>query len=152
MGEQSKNKRMGFLILIPIVVIATCNILMRSGMEKEDKAILSNPMPGDYYLFHRPGGGYSMPFKVRKVLQDKLVFWVPKYELGVMSGDREKLQSYIEKMEKQGLYDSLEMEIPRQTLDSMTNESISKKQYEIAEGFTLNFVDCYKGLGHKNQH
>jgi len=143
--EEPKKSKLKYLLLIPIVVIATCNIILNTQSENEDKAIIKNPKIGDYYVFHRNSATYQLAFKVKEVDPDKIVFYVPKYELGTISGNREKLGSYIYKMDsKKDLYGIDVIEIPRKVIDEMTT---SKKQVQISEGLTLSFVDSYKGFG-----
>ena len=146
MEEKPKKKLSGLLILIPIAIIATCNVILNTKKENEDKAIVKNPTSGDYYIFYRQGGNLNLAFKVKELTQDKIVFYVPNYELGTISNDREKLGSYIGRMEQEKkLYGTNTIDIAKTTLDSMTNKAIEKKKYLIAEGLTLSFVDSYKG-------
>lgn len=135
-----------WLFLIPIVVIATCNIIINTRDENADKAITKNPQPGDYYVFFRQGGKLNLPFKVKSVDKESIRFYVPRYELGLLTNDHAKFRSYLLDTElKKDLYGDLTINIDRAVLDSMTNEKIEKKKYEIAEGLTLAFVDSYRG-------
>lgn len=146
MGEQKKNKLLPYLIFIPIVIIATCNIILNTKKENEDKAIVKNPSPGDYYIFYREGSMYNLPLKAKEVTSGKIIFYFPNYELGVISNDREKFQSVISRKEsKNELYGNATLEISRKVLDSMTDKSIDKKKYQVSEGLVLGFVDSYKG-------
>jgi hypothetical protein len=146
MEEQKKKNLLRFAILIPIVVIATCNIILNTKSEKEDKEIVTNPKSGDYFIFFREGGKYDLAFKVKGITADSIVFYVPNYELGTISNDRTKLKSSIDRMEsKKELYGNTTLAIPRQTIDSMTNKLIEKRKFVINESITLSFVDSYNG-------
>ena len=147
--EEPKKSKLKYLFLIPIVIIATCNIIANNNIEKEDKAVIKNPKVGDYYVFHRNGGTYQLAFKVKEVTTDKIVFYVPQYELGTISGNREKLGSYIKEMDsKKKLYGMESIEIPKKVIDDMT---INKKQVQVSEGLTLSFVDSYNGYSNNTK-
>ncbi len=146
MEESPKKKFSGYLLLIPIAIIATCNIVLNTQKENEDKAVIKKPAVGDYYVFYRQGGSLELAFKVKELRQDKVVFYIPNYELGTIGNDREKLGSYISRMEQEKkLYGDNTIEIAKTTLDSMTNTAIEKRKYLIAAGLTVSFVDSYKG-------
>jgi len=150
--EEPKKSKLKYLLLIPIVVIATCNFILNTKDENEDKAVVNNPKAGDYYVFHRNGATYQLAFKVKEVDSDKIVFYVPKYELGTIRGNREKLGSYIYEMDsKKKLYGIEVIEIPKTVLNRMTDKTNDKKEYQISEELTLSFVDSYKGYSKKSE-
>jgi len=150
--EEPKKSKLKYLFLIPIVIIATCNIIVNTQSENEDKAVINNPKPGDYYVFHRNGATYQLAFKVKEVTTDKIVFYVPQYELGTISGNREKLGSYIYEMDsKKKLYGIEAIEISKSVLNQMTDKTNGNKQVQISEELTLSFVDSYKGFSKKSQ-
>ena len=150
--EEQKKSKLKYLLLIPIVVIATCNIILNTKDENEDKAVINNPRPGDYYVFHRNGATYQLAFKVKEVNADKIAFYVPAYELRTIGGNREKLGSYIYEMDsKKKLYGTDVIEIPKTILNQMTDKTNGNKQFQISEELTLSFVDSYKGYSKKTQ-
>jgi hypothetical protein len=119
--EKSKKKNYKWIIFaIPIALIATCNVYLNTHQEN---AIIKNPEAGDFFVFRGLIGNYDQPFKLKKIANDTMEFFIPKYE--VIDFEINKSESKIYELDKKNeLFDSIfTMKIPKTTVDSLIKNS-----------------------------
>ncbi len=121
--EQSKSKKKSYkwiFILIPIALIATCNFYLNTHQEN---AIIRNPEAGDFFVFRGLIGSHDQPFKLKKIANDTMEFFIPKYEM--INFKINKSESKIYELDKKNeLFDSVfTMKIPKSTVDSLIKNS-----------------------------
>lgn len=113
-----KPKPAWALILIPIVLIATCNIYLNTHQEN---AIKEAPKPGDFFVFRGLLSSGDQPFKLKAIAADTMEFYVPRYEFSNFS---DKAERKVYELDKEGkLFDSLTVKIQKSTVDSLIHNS-----------------------------
>lgn len=117
---KKKPKYLGLLILIPIILIGTCNVYINTHQEK---SIIKNPQIGDYFVFKGLIGSGDQPFKLKSIKKGSYEFFIPKYEfLNFKIGESEQVVYNLEAQNK--LYDpNLVIEIPKSVVDSLNRNS-----------------------------
>jgi hypothetical protein len=111
------------LVATPFLMIGTCNYYINTHQEN---AIITDPKPGDYLVFRGLIGNFDQPFKVKKIAEDSIYFFVPNYEL--MDFQLNKSESKVYELEEKGvMYDSsITFSMARSTVDSLAkNNSLS---------------------------
>jgi hypothetical protein len=118
--QKSTPKYVWLLILIPIVLIGTCNVYLNTHQEN---AILENPQPGDYFVFRGLMGTGDQPFKLVAIHNDTMEFLVPRYEL--INFKINGSESTIYELDKKGelYYSQMVLELPKATVDSLIRNS-----------------------------
>jgi len=119
--ETPKKRKLTWLfIAIPFVIIATCNYYINTHQEK---AIMENPQPGDFFVFRGLLGASDQPFKLKGIKNDTMEFYIPKY--GLLNFNMNKSEGKVYELDRQGkLFDSaLTIKFPKSTIDSLQKNS-----------------------------
>jgi|GEM_PF-2544107 len=108
------------LIAMPVLFISTCNYYLNIHQEN---AILETPEPGDYFVFSGLIGENDQPFKVKRITNDTMEFYIPKFEF--INFESNKSESKVYELDrKDELFDSdLTIKISRSTVDSLRKNS-----------------------------
>ena len=117
--KPKKNKTWIF-ILIPFLIIATCNYIINT---RDENKIIENPVAGDYFVFRGLLSKSDMPFKVKEIRNDTIEFLIPSYEY--LDFNVSKSANKVRELDQENKMYSLGLtiKIPKSTVDSLRNNS-----------------------------
>ena len=134
-NQKPKRNKTWIFIVIPFVIIATCNYILNT---QDENNIIKNPKPGNFFVFRGLVSSRDQAFKVKNVEQDTIEFYVPEYEM--FEFKVKQSEGKIREMDKNNeLYKlGLTIKLAKSTIDSLVkNSELSSRVTEHPKTFFI---------------
>lgn len=118
--EAKKNNNFKWLFLIPIALIATCNVYLNTHQEH---SIIEDPQPGDYFVFKNLIAQGDQPFKLKSIDSVSYEFYIPEYHFLNFVANKSEGAVYDLEAENKLYENKLVIRIPKSTVDSLIHNS-----------------------------
>jgi hypothetical protein len=138
-NPKPKKSKTWIFIVVPFIIIATCNYIVNT---QDEKNVIKNPQPGDFFVFRGLVSERDQAFKVRNVEKDSIEFFVPGYEMWEFK--LKESESKIREMDKNNeLYKSgITIKLAKLTIDSLvTNSELGSRVSKHPKTF---FIAAFK--------